>query len=87
MARAPLIPVFTVRTGIRRYQMRIPGRFDPCTAADVAAAFEATIRFYERLVRERPAQWLIFDDVWPADRSDSDTVIDVLPPLRRSARG
>jgi lauroyl/myristoyl acyltransferase len=63
--RAPLIPVFTVRTGVRRYQMRTAGRFDPRTASDVAAAFEATIRFYERLVREQPAQWLLFDDVWP----------------------
>ena len=71
--RAPLIPVFTVRTGVRRYQMRIAGRFDPRSAADVAAAFEATIRFYERLVREQPAQWLLFDDVWPANRADSDT--------------
>jgi len=65
VTRAPLIPVFTVRTGVRRYQMRIAGRFDPRSAADVAAAFEATIRFYERLVREQPAQWLLFDDVWP----------------------
>jgi hypothetical protein len=24
-------------------------------------------------VREQPAQWLLFDDVWPADRADSDT--------------
>jgi lauroyl/myristoyl acyltransferase len=66
--------------------MRIAGRFDPRSAADVAAAFEATIRFYERLVRERPAQWLIFDDMWPADRADPDAVIEVLPQRRRSAR-
>src|SRR4029077_21212385 len=73
VARAPLIPVFTVRTGVRRYQMRIAGRFDPRSAADEAAAFEATIRFYERLVRDQPAQWLLFDYVWPADRADSYT--------------
>jgi KDO2-lipid IV(A) lauroyltransferase len=73
VARAPLIPVFTVRTGVRRYQMRTAGRFDPRSADDVTAAFEATIRFYEQLVREQPAQWLLFDDVWPADRADSDT--------------
>jgi KDO2-lipid IV(A) lauroyltransferase len=85
VTRAPLIPVFTVRTGIRRYQMRTAGRFDPRSAADVAAAFEATIRFYERLVREQPAQWLLFDDVWPAERADSE-VIEVLPQRRRSAR-
>jgi lauroyl/myristoyl acyltransferase len=53
--------------------MRIAGRFDPRSAADVAAAFEATIRFYERLVRAQPAQWLLFDDVWPSDGADSNT--------------
>jgi lauroyl/myristoyl acyltransferase len=73
VTRAPLVPVFTVRTGVRRYQMRTAGRFDPRSAGDVAAAFEATIRFYERLVREEPAQWLLFDDVWPTDRADSVT--------------
>jgi len=66
VARAPLIPVFTVRNGIRRYEMRAAGRFDPTTAADTAAAFTATVRAYERLVRERPAQWLMFEDVWRA---------------------
>lgn len=72
VARAPLIPVFAVRTGIRRYEMRIVGRFDPHTAVDSAAAFTATVRAFERLVRERPAQWLMFDDVWhdaPARRT------------------
>jgi phosphatidylinositol dimannoside acyltransferase len=86
VARAPLIPVFTVRTGHRRYQMRIAGRFDPRSAADVAAAFEATIRFYERLVREEPAQWLIFDDMWPAGGAEPETVIEVVPHRRRSAQ-
>jgi hypothetical protein len=31
------------------------------------------VRHYERLVRERPSQWLMFEDVWsdaPADASD-----------------
>ena len=64
VARAPLIPVFAVRTGIRRYEMRTPGRFDPNTAVDSAAAFTATVRAFERLVRECPAQWLMFEDVW-----------------------
>jgi KDO2-lipid IV(A) lauroyltransferase len=64
MARAPLVPCFAVRTGIRRYQLRVSGRFDPLTAADTTAAFEATVRAYEALVRERPEQWLLFEDVW-----------------------
>ena len=86
IARAPLIPVFTVRTGIRRYELRIGGRFDPFTAADTAAAFSATVRFYERLVRERPSQWLLFDDVWSSAPPAPATVSDEEPEPRRSLR-
>ena len=64
VARAPVVPVFAVRTGIRRYELRVAGRFDPITPADSVAALVATARAYETLVRERPAQWLMFDDVW-----------------------
>jgi phosphatidylinositol dimannoside acyltransferase len=64
VARAPLIPVFAVRTRFRRYEMRTPGRFDPHTAVDSAAAFTATVRAFERLVRQYPAQWLTFADAW-----------------------
>ncbi len=63
-ARAPLIPVFAIRTGVRRYEMRTPGRFDPLTPVDSAAAFTSTVRALEGLVRERPEQWLMFEDVW-----------------------
>ncbi len=64
VARAPVVPVFAVRLGIRRYELRTVGRFDPATPADAVAALTATVRAYERLVRERPEQWLMFDDVW-----------------------
>jgi lauroyl/myristoyl acyltransferase len=58
--------VFAVRRGIRRYELRVAGRFDPRTPADDVAALTATVRLYERVVRERPAQWLMFEDVWPS---------------------
>jgi lauroyl/myristoyl acyltransferase len=64
VARAPLVPVFAVRTGIRQYAIQVVGRFDPTTPAESHAAFTATVRAYERLVRQRPAQWLMFEDVW-----------------------
>jgi len=64
LARAPVVPVFCVRTGIRRYELRVVGRFEPATPAEALAAFTATVRAYEALVRERPAQWLVFEDVW-----------------------
>jgi lauroyl/myristoyl acyltransferase len=86
IARAPLVPVFTVRTGIRQYELRVAGRFDPITAADATAAFNATVRFYERLVRERPSQWLLFDDVWPRVPVVTITLPDEEPEPRRSLR-
>ncbi len=64
LARAPLVPVFALRTGIRRYELRVAGRFDPTTPAEAQAAFVATVRAYERVIRERPSQWLMFEDVW-----------------------
>jgi lauroyl/myristoyl acyltransferase len=70
VARAPLVPVFALRTGIRRYRVHVAGRFDPTTTAEAAAAFTATLRSYERLVREQPAQWLLFDDVWGRERGE-----------------
>ena len=44
--------------------LRVAGRFDPTTPAESVAALEATVRAYEAIVRERPAQWLMFADVW-----------------------
>src|SRR5439155_716004 len=66
VAGAPIVPVFALRTGIRRYEIRVVGRFDPQTPAESVAALAATVRAYERLVREVPAQWLMFEDVWGA---------------------
>ena len=66
VAGAPLVPVFALRTGIRRYELRVIGRFQPRTRADCVAALVATARAYERIVREHPTQWLMFEDVWGA---------------------
>lgn len=86
VARAPLIPVFAVRTGIRRYEMRAAGRFDPRTAADTAAAFTATVRAFERVVRARPTQWSMFEDVWrdaPAGSTSASQMAPHASGLRR----
>src|SRR5437870_1274531 len=66
VARAPIVPVFALRTGIRRYEMRVVGRFDPRTRAESVATLIATARAYEQIVREHPEQWLMFEDVWRA---------------------
>jgi lauroyl/myristoyl acyltransferase len=87
IARAPLIPVFTVRKALRQYELRIAGRFDPITPAETVAAFQATVRFYERLVRERPSQWLVFDDVWPGAPTIPIPAPDEEPASRRVLGG
>lgn len=81
VARAPLVPVFAVRTDIRTYEIHVAGCFEPTTPADSHAAFAATVGAYERLVRERPSQWLMFDEVWSDESasarpegSEADTV-------------
>ena len=87
LARAPLVPVFAVRTGIRRYELRVMGRFDPRTPADCITALHATVAVYERLVRERPAQWLMFEEVWsgspPGNPDDAYEIVPQAAGLRR----
>jgi lauroyl/myristoyl acyltransferase len=66
VARAPVAAVFAVRTGIRRYELRVEGRWFPTTPAESVAALTEATRAYERLVRAHPHQWLMIEDVWPA---------------------
>jgi lauroyl/myristoyl acyltransferase len=69
LARAPLVPAFVVRAGIRRYEVRIPGRFDPRAPRESELALESVARIYEALVRELPHQWLMFEDVWQTEEA------------------
>lgn len=66
IARAPLVPVFTIRRGYRRYELIVADRFDVASRADAMRALEATARVYEDLVRRHSRQWLMFQDAWPA---------------------
>ena len=85
VARAPSVVVFAVRTGIRRYEIRVVERFDPRTPAESVAALDATVHAYERLVREVPAQWLMFEDVWSGTEGRSRARQDVEPVQRASS--
>jgi KDO2-lipid IV(A) lauroyltransferase len=84
VAKAPIVVVFAVRRGIRRYEIRVVERFDPRTPADTVAALAATVAAYERLVRELPAQWLMFEDVWDGADSEGGGRLDVEPVRRAS---
>jgi len=65
VARAPVVAVFALRTGIRRYELRVEGRWDPRTPRDGEVALAEAAAAYERVVRAYPQQWLMFEDVWP----------------------
>jgi len=86
VAGAPIVPVFAVRTGIRRYQIQVIGRFAPKTPAESAAALAATVRAYERLVRAVPAQWLMFERMWGAG-ADAGERVQRAPQAAGIARG
>jgi lauroyl/myristoyl acyltransferase len=68
VAKAPIVSTFAVRTGIRSYELRVVERHDPRTPAESVAALVSAVHAYERLVREIPEQWLMFEDVW-SDRA------------------
>ena len=87
VAGAPIVPVFAVRTGIRRYQIRVVGRFAPKTPAESVAALAATVRTYERLVRAVPAQWLMFEDVWGAPTAGGRDAAETVSPAAALRRG
>jgi len=87
VAGAPLVPVFAVRTGIRRYEIRVVGRFDPKTPAESVAALAATVGAYERLVREVPAQWLMFEGVWRAPAAGPGAADEAVPRAAGVRRG
>ncbi|MGH7895689.1 MAG: lysophospholipid acyltransferase family protein [Candidatus Binatia bacterium] len=78
LAKAPLVAAYVVRQGIRRYQFRIAGRFEPRTPAESEAALEAVARSYEALVQELPEQWIMFEDVWRED-AQAPPVYEMVP--------
>ena len=66
--RAPIVPVFMVREGLRGFCSRVE---DPIEVArtsdrerDLREATEKMVRVYERYVRRYPEQWFNFHDLW-----------------------
>jgi len=83
VARAPIVVAFAVRRGIRRYEIRVVDRFDPRTPAESVGALAATVEAYERLVRENPEQWLMFEDVWST--TEPRGAREDVEPIRRAS--
>jgi KDO2-lipid IV(A) lauroyltransferase len=68
---AALIPVFVERLPDNRYVVRIEPELElPRTddhEADVAAGMEMVVAAMERIIAQRPEQWLVAQPVWPMD--------------------
>ena len=68
-AGVPVLPVFAIREGRRRYRVVFrPPILVPATAdrgADLASAVGAIAREIEHGVRRAPHQWFVFRELWP----------------------
>jgi KDO2-lipid IV(A) lauroyltransferase len=82
-AGAPILPVYTVRTGRRRYAIRLGERHEPGTTAEAMDALRAVVAGFEALVREYPHQWFQFADFWSLGPPGAGHARDA----RRRARG
>ncbi|MEA2625694.1 MAG: hypothetical protein QOD06_1739 [Candidatus Binatota bacterium] len=62
LSGAPVIPVFTLRKGLRHYEIRVgpPRTVARDVPRDVDAALRECVAFLERTVREHPDQWFEF---------------------------
>jgi len=71
VAGVPMLPVFAIREGRRRYRVifcppiDIPRTHD--RDADAAAAMARVAAEIECAVRRAPHQWFVFRELWPAD--------------------
>jgi KDO2-lipid IV(A) lauroyltransferase len=69
-AGVPLLPVFAIRTGRRRFRLVFrPPVEAPRTrdrAGDLARAAGAIAREIETAVRRAPHQWFVFRELWPS---------------------
>ena len=69
-AGVPMLPVFAIREGRRRYRIvfgppiEVPHTGD--RNADVAGATARVAREVERAVRRAPHQWFVFRELWPS---------------------
>jgi len=76
LARAPLIPIFIPRLGVRHYAICVQGRFNLAREARDSRALDAVmadvVAAFEAVVRKFPHQWFQFASFWPASSASSD---------------
>jgi len=69
-AGVPLLPVFAIREGRRRYRVSFSAPVDVLPTAgrhaDVAGAMARIAAAIESAVRSAPHQWFVFREIWPA---------------------
>jgi len=68
LSGAPVVPVVTLRRGVRHYEVVLGG---PLTVSrdvpgDAERALRAAAAFFERTIRENPSQWFQFEPFWAA---------------------
>jgi len=63
-AGAPILPVYTVRIGRRRYAIHLQAHHEPRTTAEALEALRTVVAGFEALVRQYPHQWFQFADFW-----------------------
>jgi len=71
-ARVPMLPVFALRVGRRRFRLVFGAPIEvPRTRdrdADFAAASAAMVQAIEAAIRRAPHQWFVFRTLWPRTR-------------------
>ncbi len=85
LADAPVLPVFIVRLGPRRYRIVLGAeRHVPRNATndEIDATLAAIVAEFEALVRAYPEQWFQFQPFWPA-AGEIAAASDVRPPTAR----
>lgn len=85
LSGAPVVPVFTLRRGLRHYEVRLgEPRYVSREGDDSARALRETVAFLEETIRANPEQWFQFSPFWPEPAAAADPAA-VSPPAARAA--
>ena len=70
LSGAPVVPVVTLRRGLRHYEILLgePRWVSREVPGDAERALRETVAFLETAIREHPEQWFQFAPFWPAAR-------------------